>query len=127
MRGDICSLLVVLVLGALWLVCRPHRQRQPQAARGAATLDRLLKPRTADDCPACRRHGSLLQAAPVPPPPRPWRELKSRRGAPRRIITDGFACPNAACAYYRVTDAAIHALVGDGAHGKYECIQTFRC
>src|SRR5213078_4827772 len=32
-----------------------------------------------------------------------------------------------ACAYYRITDAQIHALVGDGAHGKAERIQTFRC
>src|SRR5918998_253886 len=55
------------------------------------------------------------------------RELKSPRGAPKRIITDGFACPNPACAYFRITDATVHALVGDGTHGKAERIQTFRC
>jgi hypothetical protein len=60
-------------------------------------------------------------------PPRPWRELKSRRGAPKRIATDGFACPNPSCTYFRNTDATIHALVGDGTHGKVERIQTFRC
>src|SRR5947199_2511273 len=58
---------------------------------------------------------------------RPWGEVKSRRGAPKRLATDGFACPTATCAYYRVTDARIHALVGDGVHGKAERIQTFRC
>jgi IS1 family transposase len=57
----------------------------------------------------------------------PWRELKSRRGAPKRIATDGFACPNPACDYFRLTDAEVHALVGDGRHGTYERIQTFRC
>ncbi|HJZ46336.1 MAG TPA: integrase core domain-containing protein [Roseiflexaceae bacterium] len=31
------------------------------------------------------------------------------------------------CAYYRITDAQIHALVGDGAHGRCERIQTLRC
>jgi IS1 family transposase len=31
------------------------------------------------------------------------------------------------CAYYRITDAQIHALVGDGIHGTDERIQTFRC
>jgi IS1 family transposase len=57
----------------------------------------------------------------------PWREYKSRRGAPKRIPTEGFACPNRRCSYYRITDTHIHALVGDGTHGKTESIQTFRC
>jgi hypothetical protein len=131
MRGDICALIVVLVLGALALICLAHSQRQQPPHRGAATLERLLKPRTPDDCPACRRQRALPAAvqAPVAPvaPVRPWREVKSRRGAPKRIATDGFACPNPACAYYRITDATIHALVGDGMHGRVERIQTFRC
>ncbi len=58
---------------------------------------------------------------------RPWRDLKSRRGAPKRIATDGFACPNPACLYRGIDDAQVHALVGDGTHGKSERIQTFRC
>jgi IS1 family transposase len=53
--------------------------------------------------------------------------VKSRRGAPKRISTDGFACPNRRCTYYRIPDALVHALVGDGTHGKAERIQTFRC
>ncbi len=128
MRGNICALIVVLVLGALALISRAHRQRQQPSDRGAAIRERLLKPRTPDDCPACRRQRALPAAAWAPVPPvRPWREVKSRRGAPKRIATDGFACPNPACAYYRITDAAIHALVGDGRHGRGERIQTFRC
>ena len=128
MRGDICALIVVLVLGALALICLAHRQRQLPADRGAATRERLLKPRTPDACPACRRQRALPAAARAPVSPvRPWREVKSRRGAPKRIATDGFACPNPACTYYRITDAAIHALVGDGTHGRVERIQTFRC
>src|SRR5215469_5889931 len=58
---------------------------------------------------------------------RPWREVKSRRGAPKRIDTQGFACPNRNCPYFGITDAHIHALVGDGTHGRLERIQTFRC
>jgi IS1 family transposase/transposase-like protein len=57
---------------------------------------------------------------------RPWREVKSRRGAPKRIDTQGFACPNRNCPYLGVTDAHLHALVGDGKHGRLERIQTFR-
>jgi IS1 family transposase len=58
---------------------------------------------------------------------RPWRERKSRRGAPKRIATHGFACPNRTCDYYRITDAQVHALVGDGSDGKCERIQSLRC
>lgn len=58
---------------------------------------------------------------------RPWAEVKSRRGAPKRIATQGFACPVPSCAYYGVTDARVHAVVGDGTHGQAERIQSFRC
>ena len=58
---------------------------------------------------------------------RPWSEVKSRRGAPKRIDTEGFACPNPQCQYFGSTDAHFHALVGDGKHGCAEQIQTFRC
>jgi hypothetical protein len=42
-----------------------------------------------------------------------------------RINTEGFACPNPQCAYFGITDARVHALVGDGKHGHAERIQTF--
>ena len=60
-------------------------------------------------------------------PVRPWCEVKSRRGAPKRIDTAGFACPNRQCSYFGNSDAREHALVGDGKHGRLEQIQTFRC
>jgi hypothetical protein len=53
--------------------------------------------------------------------------VKSRRGAPKRVNTAGFACPNQQCRYFGNTDAQIHALVGDGKHGQAEQIQTLRC
>jgi len=64
---------------------------------------------------------------PIRAPVRPWREVKSRRGAPKRIDTEGYACPNRQCLYFGITDAQVHALVGDGKHGHVERIQTFRC
>jgi hypothetical protein len=30
------------------------------------------------------------------------------------VNTEGFACPNGQCSYSGITDAHIHALVGDG-------------
>jgi hypothetical protein len=86
-----------------------------------------LKPRAPDEGPICRQlsaipSGTISTHRPVPP----WREQKSRRAAPKRIVTQGFACPNRKCIYYGATDAQIHALVGDGAEGRHERIQTFR-
>jgi IS1 family transposase len=129
MAGDVCSLIIAL-LCVLWLSVRLARRHHAHLERPSAKPihHRLLKPRPPDDCPACRRQHAPPTAGPTrPPAPRPWREFKSRRGAPKRISTDGFACPTHACVYHAITDAQVHALVGDGTHGKQERIQTFRC
>ena len=126
MAEDACPLVILLVVWVLWVIVLHDRQLDHSSA--IAIRQRLLKPRTPHDCPACRRQRALPPSASVPPPViRPWSEFKRQRGAPRRITTDGFACPTPACPYYRITDAQIHALVGDGRHGKHERIQTFRC
>jgi len=130
--------LLVLIVYLLWrvLLSRQHQptQSHPKAVR--TTRLRLLKPRTPDDCPQCRRE-TLSPALEKPKPRsiRPWSEVKSRRGAPEQIDTQGFACGRPGCIYFGVADAQLHALVGDGAHGKAERIQTlhsvqgrlFRC
>ena len=121
----VCLLLSLARLGRL---CWCHLQ--PSHSRGGAihsTAQRLLKPRTPPDCPDCRlscAHLSVVE--PAPTPVRPWSEVRSRRGAPKRINTQGFACPNQQCPYFGITAVHIHALVGDGKHGQAEPIQTFR-
>ena len=121
-------LLVFFLILSLALLCRlswPHLQlSHPQAGSRRALVHRLLKPRTPLDCPVCRLASPGVK--PASAPIRPWREVKSRRGAPKRIHTAGFACPNQQCPYFGITDADIHALVGDGKHGHAERIQTFR-
>ena len=120
---------LLLSLALLWRLSWFHLR--PSDSRGGAkrtTLQRLLKPRSPCDCPACRlSHTLSSRVEPAPAPVRPWREVKSRRGAPKRVNTEGFACPNLQCPYFGITDAHIHALVGDGKHGHAERIQTFRC
>jgi IS1 family transposase len=120
---------LILTLARLGRLCWFHLR--PSSSRGGAkrsTLQRLLKPRSSDDCPACRLASTPSSGAgPAPLPVRPWPEVKSRRGAPKRIDTEGFACPNQQCVYFGITDAHMHALVGDGKHGHAERIQTFRC
>jgi hypothetical protein len=125
-------LLVVCLLLSLTLLWRlDWFHLRPSSSRGGAkrtTLQRLLKPRCPDDCPACRLASTASSGGgPAPAPVRPWSEVKSRRGAPKRIDTEGFACPNHRCPYFGIIDAQIHALVGDGKHGQAERIQTFRC
>jgi IS1 family transposase len=120
---------LLLSLALLWRLDWFHLR--PSSSRGKAkrsTLQRLLQPRCPDDCPACRLASTASSGGgPMPAPVRPWPEVKSRRGAPKRIDTQGFACPNRKCLYFGITDAHIHALVGDGKHGQAEQIQTFRC
>jgi len=125
-------LLVFLLIFALALLCALCWPHPGPALSGAAkvrtALPRLLKPRSPHDCPACRLASTASSVGgPVSSPVRPWREVKSRRGAPKRIPTEGFACPNRQCRYFGNTDAHFHALVGDGKHGHAEQIQTFRC
>ncbi len=111
---------LLLSLARLRRLCWFHLR--PSTSRGGAkrsALHRLLKPRCPDDCPACRLASTPSSAG-------PWPEVKSRRGAPKRIDTEGFACPDSFCPYFRITDAHVHALVGDGKHGRVERIQTFR-
>jgi len=123
----LCFLLLALAwLGRAYGLRPGHAHWR--AAAPHSVVHRLLKPRTPRDCPVCYHSSTCTTGAgPSPLPVRPWGEVKSRRGAPRRVNTEGFACPNQQCWYFGITDAHIHALVGDGKHGHAERIQTFRC
>jgi transposase-like protein len=105
-----------------------HRLLHLRAGTVHPMLHRLLKPRTPRDGPACRLSATFSAVVgPSPVPVRPWHEVKSRRGAPKRRDTQGLAYPNHQCPYFGMTDTHVHALVGDGTHGHAEQIQTFRC
>jgi hypothetical protein len=90
---------LLLCLALLWRL--DWFQLRPSSSRGEAkrsTLNRLLKPRSPHDCPACRFASTASSGVgPAPVPVRPWPEVKSRRGAPKRTDTEGFACPNHRC------------------------------
>jgi len=122
-------LMVCLILCLARLGRHDWLHRRPCSSRGGvkrSTLHRHLLPRCPDDCQACRLASTASSGGGLGPV-RPWSEVKSRRGAPKRVNTEGFACPNPQCQYFGTTDALFHALVGDGKHGKAEPIQTFRC
>ena len=123
------ALLLIFLLALLCALCWPHPgPLKSRAAKVRTALPRLLKPRSPHDCPTCRLASAPSSGrGPASAPVRPWCEVKSRRGAPKRIETEGFACPNRGCSYFGNTDTRVHALVGDGKHGRAEKIQTFRC
>jgi hypothetical protein len=79
-----------------------------------------------DDCLDCRlapaEHGPSRAQG-----PRPWREVKSKRGRPKKHDSRGYACMNPACEYYKVTDAAIHALRWDGQRNACEATDQWEC
>ena len=110
---------MLLSLALLWRFDWLHLQASSSRGRAIpSAVHCLLKPHTPDDCPACRLASTPLPGdGPAPALVRPWSEVKSRRGAPKRVNTEGFACPNQQCAYFGITEAHIHALVGDGKHG----------
>ncbi len=118
---------LMLFLAQLCHLYWTHQQPSHSKAETMRTMvQRLLKPRTPLDCPACRLCCiPSSNVRPAPTPVRPWREVKSRRGAPKRVNSEGFACPNQQCPYFGITDAHIHALVGDGKHGLTERIRRF--
>jgi len=116
---------LILSLALLWRLSWLHHYPSPsQAGRRRTLFQRLLKPRTPLDCPLCCL--SSCGVRPASAPVRPWCEVKSRRGACIWVNTEGFACPHRMCPSFGITDAHIHALVGDGKHGHAERIQTFR-
>ena len=92
---------LILSLALLWRLDWLHlRSASSRGGAKRTRLHRLLKPRTPVDCLACRLASPPSSAGrPAPLPVRPWPEVKSRRGAPKRIDTAGFACPNPQCPY----------------------------
>ena len=123
--SDVSNLLnLLLLLALLWL----HRRRLYRFFRNLWTTwqlhrPRRWKPQSPHDCRHCQS-GLSLQVVRSKTTIRPYTQRKSRRGRKRTVATHGFACPNACCDYYGITDPSIHALVGYGTHHG---IQRFKC
>ena len=90
---------------------------------------RAMKPKSEKDCPFCAAEKAAGNHRVVSYTHHPisWCQCKGQGGRKKRISTQGCACPNPKCDYYRIIDEQIHALVGYGGHGKGENIQDFYC
>jgi hypothetical protein len=77
-------LLVFFLLFSLALLCalcwsHPDPAQPRVAAKRRTRLHRLLKPRTPDDCPACRLASTASSVVgPAPLPVRPWIGARSK-------------------------------------------------
>ena len=118
-------LLVLLLMYVVWRMLwqRHHQSKKKRKKKGQR---RQWQPKTPRNCPACQA-GMKVSLFRVRRQVKPWSEVKSPRGRKKTIPTEGYACPNANCRYVGITDAAIHALVGNGKGGKQRDIQQFRC
>ncbi len=86
---------------------------------------RRLHPKSPEACALCR--GGQVQADQPRRPPVPYPQTKSNRGRKKQLDSRGKACLNPNCPYFMVTDAAVHALVGDGRRGRHHDIQHWLC
>src|SRR5579871_3720456 len=111
MRLLLVVLLVLVVVRSAVVVwqrrrcCPTHRRAQGRVAR----VSPPWRPRSPADCTLCRAQTTRPVQPAVAPTVQPWRERKSRRGAPKRVATAGYACPSPACLYYGITDDQVHA------------------
>jgi IS1 family transposase/transposase-like protein len=122
----LAALGLVLILVVVGVVVRACLPRVPLRVT-LRQMGRRWRPRTPADCPHCRGEDAASPPCANPTQPRPWREGRSRRGAPRRIATEGHACRRPGCRYYGITDARVHALIAAGRQGRTDRIQQFRC
>jgi IS1 family transposase len=85
-----------------------------------------MQPRTPADCQDCRL--ALPEGLPeVKRTPEPWAMVKSRRGRPKEHNSDGYACMNRLCVYYKITDGHMHALRWDGQRNACEATDQWEC
>jgi len=117
--------IVYLLLVLIWhhppLNTRPGNKEAKSSGK-----KRKWRPKTPHDCPACEE-GLGLTIRPIQREATPWSERKSKRGRQKSIPTQGYACLNPACDYHGITDAGVHALVGNGKRGLRGDIQTLKC
>jgi IS1 family transposase len=124
-RPFLLIIFLTAVLAGVWLRRRVHRPSRVPAGVGRRWR---WHPRTPDDCLLCRGAGLDREpGATIVPSLRPWAEGKSRRGAPKRRPTAGYACPTSTCPSFGIADDGIHALIAYGYHGTRERIPDLCC
>jgi transposase-like protein len=121
----IILMLVMALVQAWWKLHRSKMKRW--WTRVKDRLPRHWRPKSPDDCPRCRLEAQIETQAESCECPAPYAASKSARGRKKQLNTEGWACPNASCAYYGETDASCHAVIGHGKMGRDKAIQRLKC
>lgn len=124
----VLSLLLGIGIGCLlWRWWQKHRKQvQCWWQKQAESLPRKWQPKSEKACPHCQA-GVQVNIGRVNQSVTPYCNQKQKRGARKRLSTEGYACAYRECAYFGVTGEAVHALVGYGKIGKNKDIQRWRC
>jgi IS1 family transposase/transposase-like protein len=85
-----------------------------------------MHPRSPEECFLCNLD-QIMGAVYETSPPLAWKDVKSARGRPKTYDSEGFACMNVDCPYYKITDASMHALRRDGTRNKCEPTPVWEC
>jgi transposase-like protein len=121
------SLLINLILCLMLLVLLLRRRIRHWLKRLGEQWERHRprgwKPQSPKDCPHCQG-GVQVEVLHGPREVVPWSARKSRRGKPKTVTTQGYACPNRGCEYHGIRETDVHALVG---YGKENGIQRLKC
>lgn len=120
------SLVLLILILWMWENYLEVLQTRGKAEQKKAKRAWHLKPRTPDDCQDCRVERWEVMPD-VQRTARPWSEVKSARGRPKTHDTDGQACMEPHCEYYKDTDGTHHALRSDGTRNKCEATPSVEC
>lgn len=119
------ALFVSLIFRLYWLLKVARLWPIGAELREQLNGTRQWRPRSPLDCAACCAmappHSGILVEI------QPWSQIRNRRGAKKRIDSQGQACKNPACVYYNNPAAAVHAMVSDGVRGKTDSIRRWKC
>ena len=87
----------------------------------------VMRPKSELDCPHCVKEKGGKANPEQKKAIVAWNDRKGWGGRRKGISTEGYFCSNTGCEYFRVKDERIHALVGNGSHGKQEVIRDLKC
>ena len=120
------SLVFLVMMIVMWTYYVEMRRSRGTAESEQTKRQRQLRPRTPRDCQDCRTE-SLGEGLELRRTARAWSEVKSSRGRPKTHDTDGQACMDPRCEYYKDTDGKHHALRWDGQRGQGDGIPSVEC
>ena len=107
------QIIIVFLLYVIWIKYERQIKKWWKAWRTPPKQARQLHPRSPRDCEQCGVE-QILGAPYTRVLPPSWQDVKSVRGRPKEYASEGHACMNPACPYYKITDQSIHALRRNG-------------